>query len=273
MKPHPLLLLVSAACVHSWPQIFDNGLLPREANPARLPVVDDDIDLVTLPVVKRPGRKGKGKQRDRRQLPVGEDLDMSAMTLPVSGRDLGNTARKEARQFLQVDAEVPSLHSSGPGGSKRADKTKRQFPVDEDLDMSAMTLPVSSGAKGRGKKQARQLFNDASEPRDVPSLQSSNPDQKRAVKLSKQLPVDEDLGMSAMTLPVSHSRTMAKRADPEARQLPNDNNSPGVLTLPVVRSTKPGLWKRAVEVELANRSDVAYYAQRKLHFVLPSSFS
>lgn len=329
MKLHPLLLLALAACGYSWPQLPPGDR--RDALPARLPVVEDDIDLMTLPV-SRPGKKGKGERK--RQLPVNEDLDMSAVTLPVS-----TGARKEARKFLSLDVDVPSLHSSGPGpkhdvGAERRKQTRqsldedieipslhstgpgperrgttggqgagrketrrflnegieirslhskhstgpsssvraqRQLPVDEDLDMSAMTLPVSHHERGAtsrretGRNQERQFHNDDID--DIPSLHSTGPGRsRRAAKAKGRLPVDENLDMSTVTLPVSTGTRDLTDADRElgARQLPEEDvDSPGVLSLPVHHSTKPGLFKRAFEVELANRSDVAYYAQRE----------
>lgn len=381
MKPHPLLLLALAACGHSWPQLLPGDR--RHGLPARLPVVADNINVVTLPI--RPGSAG--------ELPVDEkvdvarakrqflNLDIDVPSLHSSGpskrgvettrdTDGRNEARqflnedievpsihstgpskrgvetrrerggqKEARQFLNEELEIPSLHSSGPSkrdveterelgahnkarqflnedlevpslhssvsGSKRASEAAsgagarmkaRQFhnddiagvssihstgpsrsrraaklrlPVDEDLDMSTVTLPVSQGGRvsARRDKETRQFHND--DMTDIPSIHSTGPSRsKRASKI--QLPVDEDLDMSTVTLPVwTRTKDVADRK--EARQLPGGGvDSPGVLTLPVLHSTKRGIFSRAIEVELANRSDVAYYAQRKPS-TIPSS--
>jgi hypothetical protein len=104
---------------------------------------------------------------------------------------------------------------------------------------------------------------------------------KRQVQPRRVLPVDDELDIPLMTLPIpvhqegskwkQHAGRTARvdevgpsevipRAKVEARQVP------GALALPVIHSTKPGIFKRAVEVQLANRSDVAYYAQRKFIF-------
>lgn len=369
MKPHPLLLLALAACGHSWPQLAPHDR--RDALPARLPVVEDDIDLVTLPVSK-PAKNGKGRGRGRgkRGLPVNEELDMSDVTLPVarkearqflnldidvpslhsSGpgskrgvqarRDVGRKearqflnedigvpsihstgpgskrgvetrgdlaggqtpGHKERRQFLNEDLEIPSLHSSGPGSKRAADAErlaaraharnkarqfhnddisdipsihstgpsrsrrapKMQLPVDEDLDMSSLTLPVSHrgrvSARGASRKAARQFLNDDSA--EIPSIHSTGPSREKRARM--KLPVDEELDMSTMTLPVStRTRDLSGEDKHEARQLGEDAGSSGVLSLQVLHSTNPALFKRAIEVELANRSDVAYYAQRE----------
>ena len=130
---------------------------------------------------------------------------------------------------LSRDSEPPYTHPN--------EREVKQLPVDEDLDMSAATLPVSS---------------TLSEKKD---------------NTRRQLPVDEDIDMSAVTLPVPPRRRVRTGAGAErvkTRQLPEEEiDSLGVLTLPVVHSTKPSVWKRAVEVDLAKRSDVAYYAQRE----------
>lgn len=110
------------------------------------------------------------------------------------------------------------------------------MPVEDDLDMSAVALPVTN----------------------------RRPEKRHH---ARQLPVDEELDTPAVTLPVSPRRRGLTGAGAErvkARQLPDEEvNSPGVLTLPVVHSTMPSVRKRAVEVDLAKRSDVAYYAQRE----------
>lgn len=136
-------------------------------------------------------------------------------------------------QISSGDDVLP--RSLGPSLSHRDEQEVRHLSVDENLDMSAVTLPVS---------------NRYTEKRD---------------NARRQLPVDEDLDLSAVTLPVPPRERRRKSAERvKARQLPNEMiDSPGALTLPVVHSSKPNVWKRAVEVDLAKRSDVAYYAQRE----------
>lgn len=48
------------------------------------------------------------------------------------------------------------------------------------------------------------------------------------------------------------------------RHLPQADLPAGVFTLPVIHAAAPALVGRAVEMQLENRSDVAYYAQREL---------
>ncbi|GJN71746.1 hypothetical protein PLICBS_005814 [Purpureocillium lilacinum] len=69
----------------------------------------------------------------------------------------------------------------------------------------------------------------------------------------------------------SHPQVSRIRAQDEApdarsedifrRDFPADGGQPGTLTLPVIHAEPPRIGKRALEVQLENRSDVAYYAQ------------
>ena len=123
MTPHSLLLLVIAACVHSWPQLsFSNGVLPPSSEPLytrhdrrevrrQLPV-DEDLDMsaVTLPVANKLPEK---RNNARRQLPVDEGLDISSVTLPVPPRRRGPTGagaeRSKARQLPGEEIDSPGV--------------------------------------------------------------------------------------------------------------------------------------------------------------------
>lgn len=96
-----------------------------------------------------------------------------------------------------------------------------------------------------------------------------------------QLPQDDDNDFGALTLPVipATRRSLPIFDEPAAdmsfstlhipvaqrRALPVDDDDGGAraLTLPVIHAAVPGLVKRGIEVQLENRSDVAYYAQCK----------
>ncbi|SPO03075.1 related to secreted aspartic protease (barrierpepsin precursor) [Cephalotrichum gorgonifer] len=224
MVSSPLLLLALAACAQSWPQLFSgSGLLRRDLNtptipftsggnvsPRQFPVEEDlGIGLATLPV---PNKAPKAISRSRRQFPVEEDLGMDLVTLPILNK----------------------------APSKAGRKSRRQFPVDEDIDMSLVTLLVRNKPSNLGRRSRREF------------------------------PV-EDLDMSAVTLPVPpQGRDIRAGGEKAARReevgqtTVDEEDGPGALTLSVVHSTKPGVFKRAIEVQLANRSDVAYYAQLNL---------
>jgi hypothetical protein len=77
------------------------------------------------------------------------------------------------------------------------------------------------------------------------------------------LPIDEVIDEDLVTLPVA----TGKRSSGDVvsgRQLPVDEEDFGaVVTLPVIHSTKRGLISRQLDLDLAKRSDVAYYAQSK----------
>jgi hypothetical protein len=103
-----------------------------------------------------------------------------------------------------------------------------QLPTDDDDFGSLATLPV------------------------IPYTATQNRVSPRGLPV-----VDDDL--SVITLPVT---SPPLRGAVASRQLPTDEDGTGsFLTLPIIHSTKPGVFRRAVEIQLANRSDVAYYAQ------------
>lgn len=155
---------------------------------------------------------------------------------------------------------------SEPPSTLRNERQVRQLPVDEGLDMSAVTLLAANRLPEKRETTRIQLPVDDDFDMPAVTLPVTNrpPGQRHH---ARQLPVDEDLDSSAVTLPVPPRRrglTGAGEERVKTRQLPDEEiNSSGVLTLPVVHSTKPSAQKRAVEVDLAKRSDVAYYAQRE----------
>ncbi|KAL0931463.1 secreted aspartic proteinase [Colletotrichum truncatum] len=108
------------------------------------------------------------------------------------------------------------------------------LPADEDSETMVMTLPVTSRLRRRRVNQRRP----------------------RKVLLDNLLGEDLDLDV----LPVA-----PKPKPPVAgRGLPVDDRveiTTSFVTLPVIHSTKRGVFSRQVEAKLANRSDVAYYAQ------------
>lgn len=71
----------------------------------------------------------------------------------------------------------------------------------------------------------------------------------------RHLPVVEDEVESMGTLHILQSETDETAPDAD------DDDSSGVLTLPVIHAPRLGLVSRDIEVQLENRSDVAYYAQ------------
>jgi hypothetical protein len=154
---------------------------------------------------------------------VDEDNFGSLATLPV----IPYTTQGEvsARQ-LPVDDELDSMVVTLPVVTRKDRVSARQLPVDEELVGSLITLPVTTPKKLEGRRQ---------------------------------LPVDVSLqnGLATLTVPPPPFRPIVNK-----RQLPVDESDSGAfITLPVIHSTKPGVFRRAVEVKLANRSDVAYYAQ------------
>ncbi|PKS13340.1 hypothetical protein jhhlp_000111 [Lomentospora prolificans] len=222
MALYPLLVLALAVCGRSWPQISFDNDLVAR---------DTQDDLRQLPYTTR------SDVSTARGLPVVDDgNDMSLLTLPIPDVKKTKTRRTAA--------------------------SRRQLPVDEELGMDAVTLPVAKFSKPK-PKAPRGLSLPADDVGDLVTLPVATVRKtKSQAPRGLSLPVDEDVG-DLVTLPVyMHKAGVSKRQLSE-----DDTSSQGVLTLPVIHSTKPGVFKRAVELQLANRSDVAYYAQ--LNFGTP----
>ncbi|TEA15667.1 Candidapepsin-3 [Colletotrichum sidae] len=107
------------------------------------------------------------------------------------------------------------------------------LPVDEKAETMMMTLPVISKPRRRhahGRRSPRKML------------------------------LGDELGEDLDALPVAPPPPPVS-----VRQLPSVDNQVGMkasfVTLPVIHSTKRGVFSRQVETKLANRSDVAYYAQ------------
>lgn len=87
--------------------------------------------------------------------------------------------------------------------------------------------------------------------------------------VSRSLPVvDEYLSHGTLPVPRISRRDVFGNLPSDQtvelkRELPVDDVPMGLMTLPVVHVEIPSLQRRGVEVKLENRSDVAYYAQRK----------
>jgi hypothetical protein len=96
---------------------------------------------------------------------------------------------------------------------------------------------------------------------------------------------DDDGAAGAITLPVPRlpSRSAEDEHDEDKpfhilpfngkRKLPVDDGPSRTITLPVIHAHRAVLDKRAVEVQVENRSDVSYYAQRKQYSSLLSPSS
>lgn len=81
---------------------------------------------------------------------------------------------------------------------------------------------------------------------------------------------DDDGADGRITLPVPQRRSEDDEDKPfhilpfnERRKLPVEETPSGTITLPIIHAHRGTLDKRAVEVQVENRSDVSYYAQRK----------
>lgn len=243
MAKSSLLLLVSlAVSVQSWPQ---QPTIPNHARAlTAFPVIDavhvsarslqteNEVQQAGIPAVRK---------RSKRTPQDGNEEDRPWHILPISQRSkrAASAQQEEDRPWHILPIEI-----------------KRSLPVD-DLP-GGMTLPVA-------QKSKREAQNEDGEERPWHIL---------PINSKRSLPVDDLPG--GMTLPVTHkSKRVAQSAGQDEdrpwhilpvnnkRSLPIDDEPAGMMTLPIIHAEKPGLVGRAVEVQLENRSDVAYYAQRK----------
>lgn len=81
---------------------------------------------------------------------------------------------------------------------------------------------------------------------------------------------DDDGADGRITLPVPQRRSEDEEDKPfhilpfnDKRKLPVEEVPSGTITLPIIHAHRGVFDKRAVEVQVENRSDVSYYAQRK----------
>lgn len=115
----------------------------------------------------------------------------------------------------------------------------------------ALLLDVDIGREGFGETPGR------------------GPPRTRGVDPALILPAEEVIDEDLVTLPVV--RPSSQRGQLASRDLPvEDGEEIGALvTLPVIHSKRQAVYGRDLEIDLAKRADVAYYAQSKSRSPLP----
>lgn len=132
-----------------------------------------------------------------------------------------------------------------------------------------ITLPVISAPRAVEAVAGRSAGDDEDKPFHIlPFPYTGNG--KRAIL------EDDDGAAGAVTLPVPRPASRRSAEDEnedeedkpfhilpfnEKRKLPVEEGPIGTITLPIIHAARPVLDKRAVEVQVENRSDVSYYAQ------------
>ncbi|GKT49798.1 candidapepsin-3 [Colletotrichum spaethianum] len=139
-----------------------------------------------------------------------------------------------------------------------------QLPTDDGDLSTLMTLPVIPyTTHDKADVAPRGLSLPAEEDAGASMMMTlpvpSKP-RKRRVRSPRKVLLDDILGDDLGPLPP------APQVEPPVsmRGLPVDDDADvnsAFVTLPVIHSTKRGVFSRQVEAKLANRSDVAYYAQ------------
>ncbi|KAL7947027.1 aspartic peptidase domain-containing protein [Trichoderma barbatum] len=127
--------------------------------------------------------------------------------------------------------------------------SKRAILEDDDGAAGGITLPVP------------QKRSEDKEDKPWHILPYPYPSKRTILK-------DDDGAAGGITLPVPQRRSEDEEDKPfhilpfnEKRKLPVEDSPSGTFTLPIIHAPRGELDKRAVEVQVENRSDVAYYAQ------------
>ncbi|KAK1524794.1 eukaryotic aspartyl protease [Colletotrichum paranaense] len=141
-----------------------------------------------------------------------------------------------------------------------------QLPTDDGDFRTLMTLPVipyTATQQHDVEVVSRGLSLPADEGDEVSMMMTlpvtSKSKRKRRIRAPRKVLLDNLLGDDLEALPAA---PVVK--PPTLRGLPVDDSvdvDSAFVTLPVIHSTKRGVFSRQVEAKLANRSDVAYYAQ------------
>ncbi|KAL2888442.1 putative aspartic-type endopeptidase opsB [Ceratocystis lukuohia] len=228
-----------------------------------LPVVKDTADSfeVTLPV-----------SIDARGLPVvsGDPDSLFKITLPLV------KSPSSSKRENSVFSSSPDLHLRVPIADNN--KVKRALPTGTTNGDSALsiTLPVAISKRqhvATGKHSV--TLRPPTEGENVPVKQYSN--NKRQHVATDKHTVTLRPPTESENVPVKPYNAMQRRAEHNRKVR---RTSSGVLKMPVIRGEKPSLTRRgssevdqaleklqkrddqnAISVAIANRSDVAYYAQ------------
>jgi hypothetical protein len=148
----------------------------------------------------------------------------------------------------------------------------RSLPVVDETESSVGTLNVRHSRRQRQARRDIPGFvgfevHEAQEKRGLPSVDESESvgtlhvphfDKRDQTEKSE----DEWLQDEDLDAPMHASRGLPVVEEPESMGTLNvRDDSPGFITIPIVHRERPGLIGRSVEMQLENRSDVAYYAQ------------
>lgn len=151
---------------------------------------------------------------------------------------------------------IPASHSSARAVGVKGELSQRSTGEEEDKPFHILPFPNPSKRDVEGSEEEDKPFH---------ILPFPYPNKRTILE-------DDDGAAGAITLPVPRpSRRNAEEEDKpfhilpfnDKRKLPVDDIPSGTITLPIIHAHRGVLDKRAVEVQVENRSDVSYYAQRK----------
>ncbi|KAL7935850.1 aspartic peptidase domain-containing protein [Trichoderma chlorosporum] len=151
---------------------------------------------------------------------------------------------------------LPVIPASHPArGADPRNELSQRSAADEDEDKPLHILPFPN--------PSRRDVESREEEEDKPwhILPFPNPGKRAILE-------DDDGAAGRITLPVPRRRSEDEQDKPfhilpfnDKRKLPVDDMPSGTITLPIIHAHRGVLDKRAVEVQVENRSDVSYYAQ------------
>jgi hypothetical protein len=215
-----------------------------------LPVISPDQGAAAAAAAGLSQRSAPEQQQEE------EDKPFHILPYPYSSKRDVEPEEEEDKPFHILPYPYPSKRSAESSDAKDEDEEDKPFHIlpypypnkrsilEEDDDEGAaggMTLPVPLREH------------------DLPFVK-----EKRSI-----LEDDDEGAAGGMTLPVplrEHDLPFLK----EKRKLPADDIPSGTYTLPIIHARRPKLASRAIEVQVENRSDVSYYAQREYPPLKPS---
>ena len=149
--------------------------------------------------------------------------------------------------LLSLAASTAAWPQLPEGTSPNIRFAPRSLPTVEEIESMGTLHLIKKPSTRRGLP----TIADDGDAESLGTLHLLKPDSKRA------LPTIADDG-DAESLGTLH---LIKPEEEEKQKEDKKVRSAGPLTLPVIHAPKPGLLSRDIQVQLENRSDIAYYAQ------------
>ncbi|KAH6603684.1 eukaryotic aspartyl protease [Trichoderma cornu-damae] len=191
---------------------------------------------------------------------------------------------EDAGNAITLPVVLSSSHSSARGVEAREGEGLSRRGADDEEDKPFHILPFPYKRDVEGNEEEDKPFHILPFPyrRDVESSHDDDDDDDDEDKPFHILPFpypnkrtlvveDDDGAAGAITLPVPRPSRRNAQDDEDKpfhilpfnskRKLPVEDSPSRTITLPIIHARRANLDRRAVEVQVENRSDVSYYAQ------------